>query len=105
VGRDGDLAADADQIALQRQIGRPPAHSRPRSPPAGAIDQVGEIAQAAQLFERRIVLEAIDQHDRLGQLALADMLLDRRIEAGVERLVEMARLQLIAQPLIGALSK
>jgi hypothetical protein len=67
----------------------------------GAVDQVRQIADAAQLLERRIALEPFEQHDRLGQLALADVLLDHRKQAGVERLVEVGRVQLVAQPLIG----
>ncbi len=66
-----------------------------------AVDQVGQVAQPAQLLEARIAAEALDQHDRFGQLALADVLLHRREQALVEWLIEVRRLQRIADPLIG----
>jgi len=47
------------------------------------------------------VLELVGQQDRLGQLALADVRLQRREQPLVERFVEVSRLQPVAQPFIG----
>jgi hypothetical protein len=58
---------------------------------ASSVDQVGEVAHPAQLLERRVALEPLDQHDRFGQLTLADVVGDRRVEALVKRLVEVVR--------------
>jgi hypothetical protein len=97
----GDLAADADQVAAQGQVEDRPGVVADIGGGRGAVDQVGQVAQAAQLLEGRVVLELVGQQDRLGQLALADMGLDRLEQLGVERLVEMAALQAVGQPLIG----
>jgi len=58
-------------------------------------------AHAAQFLERRVGAELLGQQDRVGQLAAADVALQRAVEAAVERLEEMLALELVVQPLIG----
>ena len=67
----------------------------------GAIDEVGQITQAAQLLERRIVLELVGQQDRLRQLTLANVGLDGLKQPLVKRLVEATGLQVVAETLVG----
>ncbi len=98
-GPDGDLAADADQVAAQGQVVDQPAIFGGVGPWRGAVHQIGQIAQPAQLIEGGVLAEPLHHHDRLGQLALLDVLFDGREQPGVERLIEVARLQLVAQPL------
>ncbi|MNE14209.1 hypothetical protein D3C80_1070750 [compost metagenome] len=93
------LAADADQVAAQRQViddasivGRIGGRRR-------AVDQVGQVAQAAELMKRRVLLEALHQDGRLGQQALTDVILDRLEQPLVEGLVHVRAAQTVAQPL------
>ncbi len=101
VGGGGDLAADADQVAAQGQVEDRAGVVADIGGGRGAVDQVGQVAQAAQFLEGRIVLELVRQQDGLGQLALADMGLDRLEQPLVEGLVEVAALQAVGQALIG----
>jgi hypothetical protein len=101
MGGRGDLAADADQVAAQGQVEDRAGIVADVRGRRGAVDQVGQIAQAAQLVEGRVLLELVGQQDRLGQLALADVGLDRLEQALVERLVEVPRVQGVGQPFIG----
>ncbi len=97
----GHLARDAQHLAAQRQVvddaGVIGGVGRRRR----TVHQVVEVAQTAQVLERRIAPEPFHQADGLGQLALANGLLHGAEQALVERLVEVATLQPIAQPLIG----
>ncbi len=100
-GEGGDVAADADQVAPQRQVidgaGVVGGVGRGRR----AVHQVGQVADAAQLFEADIAGELLGQQDRLGQLALADIGLDRGEQPLVEGLEEVTGLQIVADPLEG----
>jgi len=98
LGRRGDLSADADQVPAQRQVIDGVGVVRGVGGRRGAVDKVGQVADAAQFFERRIAVELLGQQDRFGQLALADIVGDRLEQALVERLVEVLRLQVVAQP-------
>ncbi len=97
----GDIAADADQLAAQGQVVDHPGIVDDIGRRRGPVDQVGQIAQAAQLLEGGIAAEAFHEHDRLGQLALADVLLHGGEQPGVERLVEVVGLEVVAQAFIG----
>jgi hypothetical protein len=101
-GFGGDLAAQADQLAAKRQVVDDPAVVCGVGGRGRAVDQVGKIAEAAQLVEGGIGLEPLHDDDGLGQHAAADVLLGYAVEPTVERLVKVARVQLVAQPLIGA---
>ena len=63
-------------------------------PPGGGADIVSRIVGQR-------VGELFGQQDRLGQLALADIAFDRREQPLVERLEEVPRLQVVADPLEG----
>ncbi len=83
------LAADADQVAAQGQViddagvvGRIGRRGR-------AVHQIGEVAQAAELVEGGVLLEALHQDGRLGQQALTDVVFDRVEQSLVERLIHM----------------
>ncbi len=101
VGLGGNLPAQSDQLAAQGQVVDHPGIVGRVGRRRGPVDQVGKVAQPTQLLEAGIAAEAFDKHDRLGQLALADMLLHCGEQALVERLVEMRGLQGVADPLIG----
>ncbi len=94
-----DLAANADQLAAQGQIiddaGVVGGVGRGRRP----VNQVGEIAQTAELLKGRVLLEPLHQDGRLSQQALTDVVLDRVEQALVEGLVEMAAAQSVRQAL------
>ena len=95
-----DFAADADQVPAQRQVEDGAGVVADIGRRRGAVHEVGQIAQAAQLVEGRVLLELVSQQDRLGQLALADMGLDRLEQPLVEGLVEVTAVQGVGQPLI-----
>ncbi|MNU94630.1 hypothetical protein D3C71_846170 [compost metagenome] len=93
------LAADTDEVATQRQViddaGVVGGVGRRR----GAVDEVGQVAQAAELVEGRVLLEPLHQDGRLGQQALTDVILDRLEQPLMEGLVHMRAAQSVAQPL------
>ena len=101
LGLGGDLAADADQVPAQGQVvdgaGVVGGVGRRR----GAVDQVGQIADAAQFLERGVAGELFGDEDRLGELTLADIGLDGLEQALVERLEEVAGLEVVAEALEG----
>ncbi len=101
LGGGGDVTADADQVAPQRQVIDHPGIFDGVGGRRRAVDQVGEIADAAQFLESRISLELLGHQDRFGQLAASQMALQRGEQSTVERLEEVARLKLVAQPFIG----
>jgi hypothetical protein len=101
LGLDHDLAADADQIAAQGEVVDGAAVVLGVGGRRRALEQVGQVADAAQLLEGGVLLELLGQQDRLGQLALADVGLDGAEQPLVERLVEVAALEQVAQPFIG----
>ncbi len=79
-------------IAEHRAVGR--FFDRGRGP----VDQICQIAQPSELGEGRILFEPLHQNGRLGQHALADMVLDGVEQPVVERLVEMRSAQPVRQP-------
>ena len=97
----GDLAADADQVAPQGQVIDRPGVVGGVGGRRGAVDQVGQVAHAAQFFETHVAGELLGQQDRFGELALADIAFDGGEQALVERFEEVARLQAVADPLEG----
>ncbi len=101
LGGDRDVAADTDQVAADGQVIDQPAIIGGVGRRRGAIHQIGQIAQAAQFLEGHVLAKPLHQHDGLGQLTLANVLLHGREQALVEGLVEVAPLQLVAQALIG----
>ena len=100
-GGDGDVPADADQLPAHGQVIDHPGIVRGVGRRRRSAHQVGEIAQSAHLLEGRVAAEALLQDDRLGQLALADIFLHGAEQPLVERFVEVGRVQLVDQPLIG----
>ena len=97
----GHLAADTQHLAPEGQVVDDAGVVGGVGGRRRTVYQVGEIAQAAQVLERRVAPEPLHQHDGLGQLALADILLHRGEQALVEGLVEVTALQPVAQPLVG----
>ncbi|MND83426.1 hypothetical protein D3C80_752900 [compost metagenome] len=93
------LAADADQVATQGQVIDDAGIVGRVGRRGGAVDQVGEVAQTAELMKRRVLLEPLHQNGRFGQQALADVVLDRLEQPLVEGLVHMRAAQAVAQPL------
>ncbi|MNQ76957.1 hypothetical protein D3C85_918090 [compost metagenome] len=93
------LAADTDQVATQGKViddaGVVGGVGRRRS----AVDEVGQVAQATELVEGRVLLEPLHQDGRLGQQALTDVILDRLEQPLMEGLVHMRAAQSVAQPL------
>ena len=102
IGRRCNVAANSDQVAAKGQIIDHTGIVRRVGSRGRAVDQIGQIAQAAQLFKGWFALEPLHQHDGLGQHALADMFLDGSKQALVEGLEEVPRLKQVAQPLIGS---
>lgn len=97
----GDVAADADQVAAQGQVVDRRAVVRRVRGGRRAVDQVGQIADAAQFLEGGVAAELFRQQYGLRELALADVVRDRLEQPLVERLVEVLRLQVVAQPFEG----
>src|SRR5207244_1869815 len=101
LGGGGDLPADADEVAAQGQVVDGAGVVRRVGGRRRAVDQDGQIADAAQLLERRVAAELFGKEDRLSQLTLANLGLDGGEQALVERLEEVPRLQVVAQPFEG----
>ena len=101
LGGGGDIAADPDQVAAQGKVVDHPRVVGGVGGRRGAVDHVGQVADAAQVLERGVALELFSQQDRLGQVASAHMGLDGGVQPAVERLEEVRRLEGVAQPLIG----
>ena len=99
LGAGGDLLADADQIPAQRQVIDGPGIVRGMGRGRRPVHQIGQVAQAPQLLERRIAGELLGDQDRLGQLPLADRGLDGAVEAAMEGLEEVPCLQVVPQAL------
>ena len=100
-GDGGDVSADPDQVPAQGQVIDHPGIVRGVGGGGSAVDQVGEVADAAELLERRIPAELFGDQDRFRQLAATHGGLDGLEQAAVERLVEMLTRQAVEDPLIG----
>ena len=65
-----------------------------------ATGQFAEISGAADAFQCRVVLEIGLQRDRIGDLATLDQRMDRLEDAAMDGVVEVLRLQELADLLI-----
>ncbi len=66
VGALGDVAADADQLAAQGELVNRAAIVGGSGGRRCAVDQVGEVADRAQLDERFVALELLGEQRRVG---------------------------------------
>ena len=80
----GDVAADTDQVAAQRQVVDRPGVVRGVGGGRRAVDEVGRMADAAQTSKPTSRANCSAIKIRLGELALADVALD----GGEQPLVE-----------------
>jgi hypothetical protein len=101
LGSGGDLSSDADEVASQSQIVDNPRVVRRVGSGGGSIDQIGQISDAAHLFERRIAQKLVGDQNGVSELTPADMALQGDEQPAMEGLVEMAALKLVAQTLVG----
>ena len=88
-GRDADISTDPDQVAANSQFIDGAGIVRGVGGGRRPINQIRQIADPPKFFEGGIAAELLSQQDRFGQLPLADMGFDDRIEALMERLVEV----------------
>ena len=100
-GHAGNVAADPDQVAAERQVIDRAGIVGGIGGRRGAVYQVRQIADPAQFRKAHVPGELLGHQDRLGQLTLADVTFDGREQTLVEGLEEMATLQIVADPLEG----
>ncbi|KAF0176541.1 MAG: Replicative DNA helicase [Caulobacteraceae bacterium] len=97
-----DLAADADELAAQREIvDEVGVVARLRGQPGGVLHEHQQVARAADLLQAALALEPLAQGEAVGELAAPDEIGTHRKDAPVHGIVEVVRLEPVADAVEG----